>query len=38
MSLYGDVLIAFWDDKSKGTKNMIDCMRKLGKPVRIVHY
>jgi hypothetical protein len=38
MSEVGDVLIAFWDGKSRGTKNMIDLMKNLGKPVRVVNY
>jgi hypothetical protein len=33
MAEYADVLLAFWDGKSRGTKNMIDTMRKLNKPV-----
>lgn len=37
MAIEGDALIAFWDGKSKGTGNMIDEMRKLNKPVRIVN-
>lgn len=31
-------LIAFWDGKSKGTKDMIAYMRKLDKPVKIFNY
>lgn len=31
MGDYADYLVAFWDGKSKGTKGMIDYMRKLGK-------
>lgn len=38
MGNFGDALIAFWDGKSRGTKHMIDYMRSLGKPVRIVYY
>ena len=38
MAKVADALIAFWDGKSKGTKHMIDTMKKLGKPVRIVMY
>jgi len=33
-----DALIAFWDGKSKGTKNMIDAANKLGLYVIIVFY
>jgi hypothetical protein len=36
MAQYADVLIAVWDGKSKGTKNMIDEMNKLMKPVFII--
>lgn len=38
MAKYADVLIAFWDGKSKGTKHMIDTMRQLGKPVYVINY
>lgn len=31
MGDYADYLVAFWDGKSKGTKDMIDYMRKIGK-------
>ena len=30
-----DYVICFWDGKSKGTKNMIDCVLKMDKPIRI---
>jgi len=30
MGEYGNLLIAFWDGKSKGTKNMIDIAKKKG--------
>jgi len=36
MAEYADVLIAVWDGQSKGTKNMIDQMNKLKKPVYII--
>jgi predicted nucleic-acid-binding protein len=36
MADYADCLIAVWDGKSKGTKNMIDTMNKLKKPVYII--
>ena len=32
------LVIAFWDGKSKGTKNMIDQARKAGSEVKIVRY
>lgn len=35
MALYADALLAIWDGKSKGTLNMIEEMRKLGKPVYV---
>lgn len=35
MAEYADVLIALWDGKSRGTKNMIEEMEKLKKPVYI---
>lgn len=38
MGDYATDLIAFWDGKSKGTKDMVDYMRKLGKPVHVVLY
>lgn len=36
MGDYADVLIAFWDGKSKGTEGMIKYMKKLKKPVTII--
>jgi len=38
MADYADALIAFWDGESKGTKNMIDTMNKLKKPVHVYKY
>lgn len=38
MGDFADKLIAFWDGESRGTKNMIDYMTKLGKPVRVILY
>lgn len=38
MAHFADVLIAFWDGKSRGTKHMIETMQKLGKPVQIERY
>lgn len=35
MAEYADTLVAVWDGKSPGTKNMIDHMRRLKKPVFI---
>jgi hypothetical protein len=31
----GDVLLAFWDRRSAGTRHMISCMQQLGKPLVI---
>ena len=36
MAQYADVLIAVWDGKSRGTKNMIEEMNKLMKPVFLI--
>lgn len=38
MGDYATHLLAFWDGRSKGTKDMIDYMYKLGKPVEVVRY
>lgn len=38
MADYSDAVIAFWDGKSTGTKNMIELTRQLGKRVRIIRY
>lgn len=35
MAEYADTLIAIWDGKSKGTKNMIDTATKLGLTVYV---
>jgi len=32
MAFYADALVAIWDGKSRGTKNMVDQMNKLQKP------
>jgi len=37
MGDYADRLIAFWDGKSKGTKNMIEYMRKLKKKIQVIY-
>lgn len=37
MGKFGDMLLAFWDGQSKGTKHMIDYMRTLGKPVFLIN-
>ena len=38
MADIGDVLLAFWDGKSKGTKHMIDLALKKGLIVEVVYY
>lgn len=38
MAKLGDELLCYWDGKSNGTRHMIDCMRKLGKPVTITYF
>lgn len=38
MGNYADKAIVFWDNKSKGTKNMIDEMQKQNKECLIIHY
>lgn len=35
MAFYANALIAVWDGVSSGTAHMVDCMRKLNKPVYI---
>ena len=35
MAEISDYVICFWDEKSKGTKSMIDYARKYNKPIRI---
>ena len=36
MAKYAEVLIAFWDGKSKGTKSMIDLAKRYGLKVKVV--
>lgn len=38
MAEYADVLIAFWDGISLGTKNMIDQAKEKGLKIKIVKY
>jgi hypothetical protein len=38
MAQYSDMLIAFWDGTSKGTKHMIDLANKRSIKVEIVNY
>lgn len=38
MGEYADAAVCFWDGESKGTKHMIDTMKRLGKPCYIYNY
>ena len=38
MAEYADALIAFWDGKSRGTKNMIEQAEKNNLLVRVIKY
>ncbi|MGV8944901.1 MAG: DUF2493 domain-containing protein [Lutibacter sp.] len=38
MANYADALIAFWDGKSKGTKNMIELAISQGLKIQICYY
>ena len=38
MADYADALIAFWDGKSRGTKNMIEVAKKNKLEVRVIKY
>ena len=38
MAKYADALLAIWDSKSDGTRNMISCMEQLNKPYRVYCY
>ena len=38
MAKVGDVLIAFWDGESRGTKNMIEIAQQNKLQVRVIHY
>ena len=38
MAANADGLVAFFDGQSKGTKHMIDTMKKLNKPFVVVQY
>lgn len=33
---YADMVLAFWDGKSRGTKFVIDNCKKINKPIRII--
>jgi hypothetical protein len=38
MAESSDALVAFWDGKSKGTKNMIDLAKEYGLKVRVIMF
>lgn len=38
MAMYGDALIAFWDNMSKGTKHMIDLAYEYDLKVKVALY
>lgn len=38
MAVYSDALVAFWDGKSRGTKNMIETAAKKGLYVKVFFY
>lgn len=38
MGEFADYLIAFWDNKSKGTAHMIQTMKRLKKPYYVFNY
>ena len=38
MANYSDALVAFWDGKSKGTKNMIELAKRNNLSVRVIKY
>lgn len=38
MANFSDVLVAFWDGNSKGTKHMIDIATRKGMPIHIIRY
>lgn len=38
MGEYADIAICFWDGKSKGTKHMIDTMKRAGKLCYVYNY
>ena len=38
MAEYADYLITFWDGESRGARNMIETMKKLGKHGEVIRY
>ena len=37
MSEYADALIVIWGGKSRGTRHMMDCMKRAGKPIETIY-
>ena len=38
MAAIADIGLGFWNGESKGTKHMIEEMKRLNKPLYVVHY
>ena len=38
MAKYADACVAFWDEKSRGTKHMIDLAKKHKLKIRVINY
>lgn len=38
MGEYTDACVVFWDGVSRGSKHMIDIMKRLNKPYRVIKY
>lgn len=38
MAGYADEAIVFWNGKSKGSEHMINIMKGIGKPVKVIKY
>ena len=38
MAKYADILMLFWDGKSRGSRSMLNEMTKLDKPVKLFRY
>ena len=38
MGDYADYLIAFWDGQSRGTNQMINYMRRIGKHGKVIEF
>ncbi|OGR27285.1 MAG: hypothetical protein A2139_07820 [Desulfobacca sp. RBG_16_60_12] len=38
MAVFADGLLAFWDKESRGTRDMIATMKRLGKKTKTIYY